>query len=91
MGLVILFIMIMPLVMMMMLYFAFRRWTPRLRFWRLLLPTLAISAGLLVLRSQTSSTVDADEQAAFAVLVVAYFFVSAFLVAALEWRYRNKI
>ena len=91
MGLVILFIMIMPLVAMLLLYFAFRRWTPRLGFWRLLFPTLVIPVGMLVLSSQTSSTVDADEQAAFAVLVVAYFFVSAFLVAALEWRYRNKV
>jgi hypothetical protein len=91
MGLVILFIMIVPLVAMLLLYFAFQRWTPRLGFWRWLLPTLMIPAGLLILRNQTSSTVDADEQAAFAMLVVSYFLVSAFLVAALEWRYRNKV
>ena len=91
MGLVILFIMIMPLVAMLLLYFAFRQLTPRLGFWRLLLPIMVIPAGLLILRSQTSSTVDVDEQAAFAVLVVAYFFVSTFLVAALEWRYRAKV
>lgn len=91
MGLVIIFLFIMPLVAILLLYFAFRRWIPRFALWRLLLPTIAIPVVLLVLRSQTSSTVDADELAAFAMLVVVYFFASAFLVAALEWRYRHKI
>ena len=90
MGLVIIFFIIVPLVAILLLYFAFRRLVPRFALLRLLLPT-AIPVALLVLRSQTSSTVDADEQAAFAMLVVASFFVSSFLVAALEWRYRHKI
>jgi hypothetical protein len=91
MAVIYLIMIALPLILGVMVLSILRRWTHVPSGFRSVVAVLTAPTLLIVLYSQSSSTVDADERAAFAAILVAYLIASAVLVGLLEWRQRSKL
>ena len=79
-----------PVALAMIIYLVLRRWTRLRPTTRSAVATLSAPGLLLLLYSQSTSTVDADERAAVALALAFYLVAAGFTVGLLEWRYLSR-
>jgi hypothetical protein len=91
MAVIYLIMMAIPLMLGVIVLLALRRWTHVPQRFRSAVAVVTAPTLLIGLYSQSTSAVDADERAAFAVILGAYFIASAVLVGLLEWRHRSRL
>ncbi|MFM2410507.1 MAG: hypothetical protein RL481_1335 [Pseudomonadota bacterium] len=91
MGAIYLIMMAIPIVLATLVLLVLRRWTRLTSLIRSAAATLTVPSLLIFLYSQSQSTIDADERAAFLVILLIYCIVTAVWVSMLEWRHRSKI
>jgi hypothetical protein len=91
MGVIYLMMMAIPIVLATLVLLAFRRWARFTSVIRSTVATLTVPSLLIFLYSQSKSTVDADERAAFVLILLMYCIVTAVWVSMLEWRHRSRI
>jgi hypothetical protein len=91
MGVIYLIGMSIPIVLAMFFWLLLRRWTRLKPLIRWAIATLFAPGLLVFLYSQSTSTVDADERAAFALAIAVYLGVAGVVVGLLEWRPRSNI
>lgn len=88
MAVIYLIMMAIPVVLATFVWLLLRRWTRLKPVVRWAIATLLAPGLLAFLYSQLTSTVDADERAAFVLAMVVYLGVAGVVVGLLEWRTR---
>jgi hypothetical protein len=91
MAVIYLIMMAIPVVLATFVWLLLRRWTRMKPAIRWAIATLFAPGLLVLLYSQSTSTVDADERAAFVLAMVVYLGVAGGVVGLLEWRPRSNI
>jgi hypothetical protein len=91
MAVIYLIMMAIPVVLATFVWLLLRRWTRMKPAIRWAIATLFAPGLLAFLYSQSTSTVDADERAAFVLAMAVYLGVAGVVVGLLEWRQRRRI
>jgi hypothetical protein len=91
MAVIYLFMMALPVVLATFVWLLLRQWTRLKPVIRWAIATLFAPGLLVFLYSQLTSTVDADERAAFVLAMAAYFGAAGVVVGLLEWRPGSRI